>query len=1359
MHFIPIEITPPKNEADFERMCVQVYGVVFKDSMPKTNGRSGQAQNGVDIFVKDPALGRVGIQCKKYTLKPVKWKDVIDEVDKADAGRVAIKKLILATTAVNDAVLLRQVQDLSDEREANGFFPVEIEFWGDICNHIDRYPVLQDSYSPNSPGASFHRTDAKLSAIQQISLETHDAVVSLAALPGGRDDSADRLITTQLDHTNVLLKACRFRDALDHLAVVGADMLPFDNHQKARWHLQKGLAQWLSHDDIGESADHFLKSFALYPDDERMAAANVRGLMLKGDLDFAFDAGKAAFERFPASDQVWYAYSNVKLMRGDSIQFADLPQYLRTEPDALQFVAQVELKSGNLGEAIRLSQLAAAGSNAGFFVCATALRVAVHCGSQLPPGAMNGVLPEREKTALLSAVNLFEPRLERLWSVQSTAAKETAAHLGFALLLLAKYSDALKLVKEAESNHLESQALLRVQIIALSELGDDETVQALAAQRGTELDPEGVVIAGQVAANCGNLALLKTLSTVAEMLLPPHPDSVELISALRWEALDRTEQRALAVSEVLRAKLELDGGLISCCVGGRVLNRAGLALEAQAVVLRAQGLVTDESDDGDRLMLAELLFSVSQWGRAATLFEELLVPGTLSELHNRLLTCYVRSQNRRKAKELFGRLPSGWYENDVTRRLAIELGQQAGDWEFLRPLMAAQVKRQPVQAGSWLFKLSVSLHSSSAPQFQADLRDVPELLEGPIKTLVQLAGLELRYGELERGMRRLYRMVRANLDEPEALSAYFISIMGASDSLPLMAPALSMVVDGCSVTLTDEVGQQMEIVIDPQSVGALPKRDGYCDQMSPIGQALLRANVGAVVYVPSAFGVPTSYVVTSIQSAYRRLLQVVMERANSIGGLPHMKSLHIGRTGDADKDLAFMKAEVLRISSISKEIFEHYEKGHLTVGMFAKLQGRTPVEAAIGWPLEGPPLFVANGTEEERARAFELLRRTKAVYVIDSLTIAELVNFGITEILAGLPRVLVSPVTKALLEERLRAAESDKSIATTMEIDGQLAIVEHNAQYHQQRVALCRELLACVETYCQVQPAYGELDLPAEHAALVDVLEDEEVEVLILAKSQDATVLSLDGRYRALIESFASVAGIWPQALLMHCGQIGVLEPSLVSRATIRQFLNNRTFVCVNSVDLVWMVLQGGGLLQHGMQRFKRYLSSSEAEFSSTMSVAFEFLAKVAGLKIQLGAFGELFEHVMEAALRHPHCPADFIRDVAEFVEDVTADLNGAEQVYGPINEPRLERINVQRRFLAERMRKAATRALQPESTRPIAVRTLFCSAIPWIVVDRGDDREVVSVKGRIEPNGADSEVSIEGVLEKPSVYLVSAPR
>ena len=177
MHSIPLEIPPPKNESDFERMCAQVYGVVFKDPKPKMNGRRGQKQGGVDVFVKSADLGRIGIQCKKYTLKPVKWEDVEEEVKKADDFKTPIKQLLLATTAVSDAALLHKIQLLSDQREAVGLFTVEIEFWEDICNHVDSYGVLQDHYAPNTPGAAYHRQEQQLSSLLAVAVETREAVL------------------------------------------------------------------------------------------------------------------------------------------------------------------------------------------------------------------------------------------------------------------------------------------------------------------------------------------------------------------------------------------------------------------------------------------------------------------------------------------------------------------------------------------------------------------------------------------------------------------------------------------------------------------------------------------------------------------------------------------------------------------------------------------------------------------------------------------------------------------------------------------------------------------------------------------------------------------------------------------------------------------------------------------------------------------------------------------------------------------------------------------------------------------------------------------------------------------------------
>lgn len=1310
----------PKNEADFERMCAQVYGVVFNDRMPKMNGRRGQVQGGVDVFVKESGVGRVGIQCKKYTMKPVKWEDVEDEVGKADKHKTAIKKLILATTAPNDAPLLKKVQELSDDREAKGLFPVEVEFWEDICNHIDRFPVLQDSYAPHTPGAAFHRQEASLNAIRDIVLDTNSTVRSNAGLPPARTDSVNRLISGQLDRTNELLRAGRYRDALDHLAVVGKDLEPFDVHQKARWYLQKGLSIWYMRVDEEESAGLFLKAFELYPDDERMAAAQVRGLMLQKKLDEARAAGESALERFPDSQQVWFALANVRLLQGMPVQMKDVPETLKQEPDTLQFVAQAELKAGNFDEAIKLSQEAANHPAAGFFIRANALRIAAECGSRFPVGVMTGALPVRETKALEFAVGLFTPWHERLWDVQSESVGKTVAQLGYALLMLHRFSEALALAREAETHGCRSAEILRTQVTALFELDREGELLRLATERLAEMNFASLTIVGQVAAKDGNLALLKQTLDAALACDPSDEETTELLAALRWEALMRADRQETAVSEVLAAKVEVAGGLVSACVAARVLNRAGRTLEADAVVKRAKALVTPESTDTQTLMLAELLFNVGQFAEAGTLFERLVTPGSLSDLHNRLLACYVRSKNRRKAKELIARLPANWIESDETRSLAIELGQQAADLAFLRPLVDAQLRRHPDNAGSWLFKLSVSLHSSTPAEFQNDLRSVPELLEGPIQGTTQLAGLELRYGEAERGMRRLYRMLRRNLDEPEALAAYFLSILGAPGELPLMEEKLPAVAPGSYVALIDEFGQPTRLVIDPANVGELPKREGYSDAAEPPAAALLGAVVGQQVDLPAlAFGDTKRYTVTAIQSSYLHMLQVVQERANALGGLPHMKMVHVGTSGDGELDLAHMKAEVMRSSAISRQLFDAYASGQMTLSGFAEHQGRSTVDAVLGWPAEGPPLFVGTGIEAERIAALELLARPDAVYVIDALTLSELVNLGVQEALGHIPKVLVSTVTKVMLEGFLREAEEDRSVATSTEVNGELAFIELDAHYHARRIEFFTALLAAVEKYCEVLPAYGELEDEGEMPRLADVLQDEEMEVLLLAKAANATVLTLDGRFRFVLEVVAKVTGVWPQALLMYCASKDLVDPMKLASATIRQFFLNRSFVSLGSGDLTWMVLQGGAYLQQGMRRFKVYLSSDDTEFASTVRMAFDFLAQIASLRIRLGAFGELFEHVVEAAMRHKQCPPDFERFVTDFIDELTASLNESTHHYEPVNVRPSQRIQLQRRFLAERFIRARNRLKAPADNRPIAVRVVFCSSIPWLVEDK----------------------------------------
>lgn len=164
MRSFKLEISKPANADDFEDFCADVYSDIFSDPLPKRNGRSGQHQGGVDIFLIDRGVARVGIQCKRYWDKKLTKSIINKEISAADERGWDIRCFIFATTLAADSLLEQYVQRLSDSRAKLGKFTVDIEFWSHICRHVSGNAKLQKQYSPNSPGGMFDEIQVKLDA-------------------------------------------------------------------------------------------------------------------------------------------------------------------------------------------------------------------------------------------------------------------------------------------------------------------------------------------------------------------------------------------------------------------------------------------------------------------------------------------------------------------------------------------------------------------------------------------------------------------------------------------------------------------------------------------------------------------------------------------------------------------------------------------------------------------------------------------------------------------------------------------------------------------------------------------------------------------------------------------------------------------------------------------------------------------------------------------------------------------------------------------------------------------------------------------------------------------------------------------
>jgi tetratricopeptide (TPR) repeat protein len=1344
MHTLQFEITKPTDDSAFEDMCARIYSEVFNDPLPKINGRRGQAQAGIDVFVNSTS-GRIGIQCKRYVDGTLKLKDVQTEIERADKANTPIVRLIVATTAVSDAKLLRQVQDLSDDRVQKGQYPVEVEFWEDICRHIRGSGKLQRDYAPNAPGAMFHRQEESNLALHAAILHIESKLDVATGLPGSRPESVDKFISSQLDGVNELLKACRFRDASDDLNRLGSNLELFDAHQKARWYLQRGLCNWHLEDGKSASGD-FLKSAELYPGDEKMAAAGVRGFLLRDDVAAAVTAGAKAWERFPSSVHVWLAYANGRMLNGENLTLADAPVAMRGNCDVLQLLAWARKQAGDLSGAIELSGRALDISDAGFFVRRTALGLALEAAQSDTIKCAFGLVPADQLEAVERAVAHLNPRKERVWNIQSPEAlADTLVHLGYAYIILDRAKDALELVDEARHAGALSPRLMRVALDAYRRLDHIDDLLSNGRDWLGSLEEEALVLVAEVASDAGDVALVSAAAEASKKVPLSEPETPNLMIAMKWMALWRSKGgRSQAIDEVKAANLGSSASLPLICGGARILHLAGEEAECEVAVSRAVGLVNESSPGPVVLLLADLLFAVGKYLQAAKYYEQFAVKGQQSGLHSRLLACYVRGGARRKARELLQSLPGDWAADDEVRGLALELGQIAADWDFLVPLAQVQCERSPKGAGGWLLRLVVDLKTRKMHRFHQTLDSLPDELEGSHRQITQLASLELKYDRKVSGMKRLYRLFRRNMDDLEAASGYFIGIVAGPGDLPNMEEELPAITDGSAVQLEDEYGGKVTVSIDPKDAAPVPARDGfYAADSFDIG-ALLGMAAGSIVELPGPFNTKRKYLVKGITSVYRQLLHVAQGKfQTSMSGEGVIASLPITKT-EQGADFSHMHAMLKRQTEHSKQALDTYVNGPLTLGILAQLLGRSVVDVVSGWPSEDAPLFVCSGTQEERQAADQQLEREQAAYVVDAATIAELVWLGCQAALSVLPQVYCSTKTLEVLEVRLEEAQTERSGGQVFDDGGVMRYVEFTDKDRERRIAYCQALVEAVRTHCEVVPAYGPEVLSAELQNAEDVLANEEYSTLLLVAERDATLLTIDGRLAQFAVAAFGGKTVWPQVLLRRAAQKGLIAPTAYSMAVVREFVSNRNFVSLAAYDLVMMCLQGAYFLRMGLQHFKDYLTSPSTELGSAVTVAFEFLQLQVAHRTQFKAFLELFGHIVEAVLRHPGCDAQaFVHQAEEFARDIALTAAGPDSPYPPLSTIRRRRFEILSKALQDALISAGELAARPVRRRAIKLKTLMCMSPPWLGFDGAvRDPEAAAMETDSPPTQAEAKAN-----------------
>jgi hypothetical protein len=148
--FMKKKLPKPENWIDFEDLCKRLWTEVWNYPETRKHGRSGNAQQGVDIYGK--YLGRgglIGIQCKgkdDYSKQQLSNAEIDEEINLAKQFKPALTKFYFATTANRSAKIELHIRHCNEQCLSDGQFEVHIFFWEDIVDLIFEHQSVYDFY-------------------------------------------------------------------------------------------------------------------------------------------------------------------------------------------------------------------------------------------------------------------------------------------------------------------------------------------------------------------------------------------------------------------------------------------------------------------------------------------------------------------------------------------------------------------------------------------------------------------------------------------------------------------------------------------------------------------------------------------------------------------------------------------------------------------------------------------------------------------------------------------------------------------------------------------------------------------------------------------------------------------------------------------------------------------------------------------------------------------------------------------------------------------------------------------------------------------------------------------------------------
>lgn len=1147
----------PRNEADFELLCLKLLRVFWKCPDLEPYATRGQAQHGVDIVDlsgRDPLRAA---QCKLHEEgKLTDHSEVYEEIQKAKTFHPPLNQYLILTTgkvgkAVHDLLI-----DVNREHTSGGLFSVQVFGWNRIEELLDEYPEIRDWYEGGPESAVTRKIEIKLDNLSEMIGQTSDSTQGV--------DNQDRF-HSEIDVAKNHIENKEYQIAkllLQQIRVRSWDLL--NNRQKFRVLTNLAVVE-LSNENPKGAAELYFQAKSQQPTDELARTNEAIGYLILGQREKSFELLSVLIVDFPRSVHVLTAFvqSAPEPMSLSSLE-EKLPSDLLDQEKVAKAMTLRAMNSDDWQNAERYARAATDGENPSFGSWILLGQIIVqseyNTGHQRFGTEDSIYNPDR----LREAEHALNQALG-LAVINNSNAERAEALLfrGQARFFLNRKDEAFVDLEEALGFAPYNPRVIEAYVDLLTIEGKSElAVVYLRRVSPEKLSVHGRLYLGMLLLENGdnedrNAAKKILLSIIrSEETLPV--DFREHVIEVGLQALasrnDFDAGRKLLDEAPEESISEVDFETLMAKL--RVLQ--GQQDEALHHADKALSVMKDSTTVYEIRRLARVLFGLGRYTDALPLWQRICNPRVLSHDTKHLLDCASRLDRHDIMIETLRNLRDAGASDSTLLDTELDL-LQIYDPDTAVMILNDEISQRPNDTELKLKRSVLGLALDRSDLVDGNRSAVPEPNDMNPKLALDAVRVLRESGHAKYAVQYAYQVIRYNMRDPDAHRTFIFTLSPFGNTPTLEDP--ERVEPGAAVCYVeqDKTTSYWIIVEDqPDDATQFTERELPPDHV--ICKAMMGKKVGDTFVLASGIQDRIGKI-TSIRNKYIYRFQDCKDQWQV--RFPEISFLNAVSIPVISDDSGKSEPDFSVVLKSLDDRYEHVEKikeiyaaNSMPLHMFGKHFGSNAFDALINLAkLKDVSVKCCVGSVEEREHTERTLRSCNTV-VLDLTAISSLFILDRLDILGcGVVDFVVSQSTV----NELRLMITNKSLLHSKESvvmfksESGYIYTETTQEQHESHIKSLRNIVEVLETNCKIisSNALAAME-PKERETFIEGFGRYGADAILLTTSPGVVLWTDDQAQATVAKAEYGVSRVWTQVMIEKCVDSGFVETGVYLDASAK---------------------------------------------------------------------------------------------------------------------------------------------------------------------------------------------------------------